>query len=307
MPSYAHRYILTLIFSIVSVACFLWFVPPFADALQSHFQTNEPTQEIVGNVQKNIEGEYILIHLEQMTVELRDGTTTLSTMPIITQGKPGSYYETIGGYYTNDYTIRNHFSSLGHVYMPWSVHVFGNFFIHGIPYYPDGQKVSSTYSGGCIRLTDENAEKVYRFVTKGMPIIITRGTEYDFQENTSSEKVSFESIDMPRHMVAIISLDVLSQDNEFVNHYTGELTTRKKLLPKLLIEKDDRVSTLYANALGKAAFIEYMNQKARAIGLHNTTFSDITGPVVTTEEDHAKLTDYIHTYKSYLNTLETVQ
>ncbi len=127
-------------------------------------------------------GDYIVVHLDTMTLDLANGSNTLETFPIISQGKPGSYYETIGGEYIHDYKIPNHFSSIGHVYMPWSIHVFGNYFIHGIPYYPDGTKVSSTYSGGCIRLSDENAERLYNFIKKGTPVIITRGDKDSFEK-----------------------------------------------------------------------------------------------------------------------------
>ncbi len=247
-------------------------------------------------------GNHVIVHLTEMKIALRNGTTTIASYPILSQGKPGSYYETIGGSHINDYKTRLHFSSIGHVYMPYSVHIFGNYFIHGIPYYPNGTEVSSAYSGGCIRLTNENANIVYSFIEKGTPIIITRDAEMSFIPTTTSSS-TFTSMSMTNFMVASISLEALTQDNQ-IRTAGGEFTTRRDLIPKLLVEKDSSVATLYAESIGTDTFISLMNQKAKALGLSNTHFIDVTSPVVTTYEDYMRFMTYITMYKSYLRTIQ---
>jgi hypothetical protein len=244
-------------------------------------------------------GKYVLIHLDRNNLELRDGDVTLATINLVTQGKPGSYYETIGGSYVSDYKELSHFSSIGHVFMPYSVHLFGNYFIHGIPYHADGTQVSSTYSGGCIRLANYDAKTVYDFVEKGMPIILTRGNEYDFAP-TRPSTIKEENTEMTRLMAATISLDALTQENK-IQDADGNVTTRKELLPQLLLG-DDSVSTVYASALGEKTFTKYMNDKALALGLTNTRFDGVTNPAVTSSEDEERFMNYITTYKSYLLT-----
>jgi len=245
-------------------------------------------------------GKHVVIRLDAMTLELRDGTTTLSVVPVLSQGKPGSYYETIGGVHANDYKTPLHFSSIGYVYMPHSVHVYGNYFIHGIPYYPDGTPVASTYSGGCIRLTNTDAKAVYDFIDKGTPIIITRGTEFDFMP-TRAASSTLERDDMTTFMVAVVSLEALTQDNKIVGT-KGEVTTRRTLISQLLTQKNESVATLYAHSIGEKRFVALMNQKAQALGLSNTRFTDVTSPVSTTYEDYERFMGYIATYKSYLTT-----
>lgn len=262
----------------------------------------ESEAKTVLNEQPLYEGKYVVVNLDIMKVELRNGTTTLETFDVISKGKPGSYYETIGGAYENDYKIKKHFSTIGHVYMPWSVHVFGNFFIHGIPFYEDGSKVSSAYSGGCVRLSDEAAEKLYAFVEKGTPIIITQHTDRDFIP-TATSTPTMQSIDMTRYMVAIISLDVLTQDNQITDTDGETLTTRRQILPRLILQGDDNVSRNYAKARGEETFVNYMNQKARAIGLTNTSFSAVDAPAETTHEDFERFMKYVADYKGYLLTL----
>ena len=250
-------------------------------------------------------GNYIVVHLDTMNLELKNGTTTIATLPVLSQGKPGSYYETMGGVYNSDYKDPLHFSSIGHVYMPYSVHVFGNYFIHGIPYYPNGSPVSSTYSGGCIRLSNENAKIVYDFIASGTPIIITRDTQYSFDPTPSLVGSSslMASIQMTNLMTASISLEALTQDNTIVDTDGYHMTTRKTILPRLLIEGDTLVAKLYAEDMGEDAFVSLMNQKAQALGLTNTHFNDLTSPVTTSYEDLTRFMTYISTYKSYLRTV----
>lgn len=256
--------------------------------------TSTPTQ---------LEEKYVVIHLDTMTIDLHEGSLVIETLPLLSQGRPGSYFETIGGSYTSDYKTPLHFSSIGHVYMPHSVHLFGNYFIHGIPYYPDGRPVSSTYSGGCIRLTNENAEKVYNYIERGSRIIVTRGNENEFTK-TAAGTSTFSSIEMTNFMVAAISLEALTQDNNITDTDGITSTTRKTILPRLIISGDARVARLYASSMGTDAFVATMNAKAEALGLTNTHFNDVESPVDTTYEDYERFMTYITTYKSYLRTVQ---
>lgn len=249
-----------------------------------------------------IQGRHVVALLNEMKIELRDGTTTLSVFPIISKGKPGSYYETIGGNYPNDYKTPLHFSSIGHVYMPYSVHVFGNYFIHGIPYYPNGEKVSSEYSGGCIRLSDEHAQAVYNFIQKGTPVILSQVTASEFSPTDISSSTVFNS-DITRLMAATISLEALTQDNSIFDE-RGREATRRKLLPRLLQNGDTSVSITYASYVGEKAFIDMMNQKAKALGMTNTTFRSVTESTETTSTDIARFFSYINNYKSYIRAVE---
>ena len=248
--------------------------------------------------QNNHGDYYVVVRLDTNTISLYNGTST-KTFNLVSQGKPGSYYETIGGAYTSDYKEPLHFSSIGHVFMPYSIHIFGNYFIHGIPYYPDGTKVSSTYSGGCVRISDEDIQYIYNFITPTTPIIITRGSEHDFAPTATTSAI-MTSLAMTNLMVATISLEFLTQDNEIVNTDGVSTTTRKTILPLLLTNQDTNISTLYAEGLGEKNFLEAMNTKAKILGMTNTTFTQVTSPASTTEEDYLRFMKYIETYKSYL-------
>ncbi len=127
-----------------------------------------PFKIILGNVSDNTftpppEGKVIRTNLETMQIKLYDNGALIDTIPIAAKGKEGTFYQTPGGEYQVMLKERNHFSSIGKVWMPYSMQFFGNYFIHGWPYYPDGTPVASSFSGGCIRLKDEDAKKIYEW------------------------------------------------------------------------------------------------------------------------------------------------
>lgn len=289
MPKDPHGYIPISLLVIVFLITIFGYIS-FPKILEAEKDPKEDTSYLH-------RGNHVLIHLDQMVVELRNGTTTLATLPIVSKGKPGSYYETIGGYYLNDYKTPLHFSSFGHVYMPYSVHVFGNFFIHGIPYYPNGEKVSSSYSGGCVRLNDDDAKIVYDFVDRNTPIIITQGDEYDFKPFATSTEV-LRSKEITTLMVATISLEFLNQDDEIL--LPVGTTTRLELIRKLLRNDNPTINKLHAYTLGEKTFVEQMNKKAQALGLTNTTFANVIEEARTTKLEYERFMEYINTYKSYL-------
>lgn len=115
---------------------------------------------------------FIEARLDDRILDLRRGGEILESVPIAATGREGSWWETPTGAYQALNREENHFSSIGGVWMPWSVQFYGNFFIHGWPYFSDERDVPSTYSGGCIRLSTEDAKKVYDFVVPGMPILV---------------------------------------------------------------------------------------------------------------------------------------
>jgi serine-type D-Ala-D-Ala endopeptidase (penicillin-binding protein 7) len=118
------------------------------------------------------EESFIEIDLSKMEVSLYKDGRLFEKLPVLSKGKDGSWWETPTGKYKIISKEQNHFSSIGNVWMPWSMQFYGNFFIHGWPYYEDGRQVSSSYSGGCVRLSTSDAKKVFQFANKDMAILL---------------------------------------------------------------------------------------------------------------------------------------
>ena len=119
--------------------------------------------------------KFFFADLEAMKVVYYENGQEITSSPLRAKGKEGSFFETPNGLYRVQSKERNHFSSIGHVWMPWSIHFYGNYFIHGWPYYPDGTPVADAFSGGCVRLGDEGAKKIYELASRNMPVLIYAG------------------------------------------------------------------------------------------------------------------------------------
>lgn len=117
-------------------------------------------------------GKFIGVDLDAMKVYLYEDGEMVSSLPVLSKGKPGSKWETPTGKYQVKAKGESLFSQLGQVYMPYSLHFYGNFLIHGWPHYSDGTPVAAGFSGGCIRLSNEDAKKVYQFARVNTPIFV---------------------------------------------------------------------------------------------------------------------------------------
>lgn len=123
------------------------------------------------------EGKIIVADLEQMRLFLYEDGKVVEDFPVLSKGRKGTPWETPPGAYDIKFKTDNHFSSIGGVWMPYSMQFFGNYFIHGWPYYPDGTEVSEGYSGGCIRMDTEDMKKIYDFSEVKTKVIVIGSIE----------------------------------------------------------------------------------------------------------------------------------
>jgi poly-gamma-glutamate synthesis protein (capsule biosynthesis protein) len=123
-------------------------------------------------------GKAILADLGEMTLKLFENGEVLAEYPILSKGAPGSFWETPTGSYAVKTKEEHHYSTIGNVWMPWSIQFFGNFFIHGWPSYSTGAPVPPGFSGGCIRLSEEDAHELFDRIALGAPIFVTNGSGY---------------------------------------------------------------------------------------------------------------------------------
>lgn len=118
----------------------------------------------------------INVNLDAKTLTVNEGTTTVASFPILSIGRPGTFWETPAGDYAVKTKETKHLSSIGGTWMPWSMQFYGNFFIHGWPTYQDGTDVPKGYSGGCIRLSTSDAEKLFGLVKVNTRVHVVGGT-----------------------------------------------------------------------------------------------------------------------------------
>lgn len=238
---------------------------------------------------------------------------------ILTKGREGSWWETPAGIYKIESKEKNHFSSFGHVYQPWSMAFQGNFFIHGWPYYQDGTPVQSSYSGGCIRLSDEDAEAVYALAEKGMPVLVFEAdfAQDDFQYVKRSEEFSAERLlaadiknnfvflqkgssdsiplgNMGQFLLALVSAEYINMEKN-ITLDSGQAVTPFDLLHLMLLESSDEPLGVFSRILGEKQVLALMDAKARSVGMKAT---EVLGR--TTAEDLFHLAKYLYNNRSFI-------
>lgn len=282
---------------------------------------------------------FIEVDLSAMRVRTYKNGALLQELPVLTKGRPGSWWETPAGLYKIISKDKIHYSNMGGVYMPWSMAFQGNFYIHGWPYYEGGKPVASTYSGGCVRLSDETAKEVFDFAEIGTPILVF---ERDFQSDdfeykdktpilsakhylaadllnnfvflkTDGEATPIASI--TKLVTALVATEYINLENKAIVPeeaivYTskprltaGEEISVYQLLFPLLLESSNEAAETIAYSFGRAQFIKRMNEKAVSIGMTKTRFVDPSGASaenVSTADDLFMLAKYIYNNRSFV-------
>jgi D-alanyl-D-alanine endopeptidase (penicillin-binding protein 7) len=262
-------------------------------------------------------GKFILADLSAMQLTLyQDGIAT-ATLPIKTKGRPGTAWETPSGFYAIQTKEENHFSTIGRVNMPFSMQFYGNYFIHGWTTYLDGTPTPFTFSGGCIKLETDDAEKVFAFADVGTKLFV-----YDPPEQKPVSPLGLGSLPVPRiHaegylvadmdtgdvyteagprtirpiasltklMTALVANETISFDKR-LTVFEGYLTNPRKpddhtpkqfvvgdLLYPLLMQSSNHVADTLASYYGRTNFVHWMNTEAEALDMHDTHYEDPSG------------------------------
>lgn len=278
---------------------------------------------------------FVEANLSAMLLRVYDKGALVAEVPIKSKGKEGSWWETPSGLYRAEGKERNHFSSFGHVNMPYSIPFQGNFFIHGWPTYEDGTPVASTYSGGCIRLADENAKLVYNLIEVGTPILVfEEGEREPFSYTLDVPDVTAQSYlvaDLDNNFVLLAGETATPRETSVAATYmtalvasewqniekevplgtekdpTGLLTQDSysiyELFFPLLLTGSDTAARALGHYFGTERFLRLSLTKARAIGMTNSRFADpagVTGYNTTTAEDLFHLLKYLRSNRHFI-------
>ncbi len=290
------------------------------------------------------ERDFIDVNLKKMELTLYQGGEFLEVFDIQSKGRKDSWWETAPGVYFVGDKLVKHFSSISRVWMPYAIQFYGNFFIHGWPYYTSGQPLALGPSGGCVRLKTEDAAIVFDFVERGMPVLV-----FDQKDEIYLEalKIDFENFpfDIISQSALIADLDtgeiILSKEIEseisanlliggmFALALSEVVSSDKRLVARdwmfqgireniiipgrsyrvhdlldiLLKKHSQEAVSVLIRFINEEYFLELMNIKARAIGMNNTFFDDITGQSKknkTTLYDTVKLAKYIKDYRGFI-------
>lgn len=262
-------------------------------------------------------GKFIAIDLKNMVLTLyRDGTA-VTKYPILATGMIGSPRETPPGFYDVLSKEPDSVHEPDGVHLPWSVQFYGNYFIHGWPYTGNAVPTNSSYTGGDIRLTTDDAERVYYFADRGTGVFV-----YNPLSSKSPPVLPLDTIPAPpvsaasyliadidtgdvyleqnagdarpiasvtKLMTALVANESTPED-ERVAVARGELSFAQRksptvketfssgdLLYPLLVRSNNAVADALAQNYGTTSFIDRMNAAAKSLGMESTHFVDVSG------------------------------
>ena len=114
--------------------------------------------------------DFLEANLAEMKIRIYREGSLLEEVPILTKGDSQSWGGTAVGLYEVISGGRASFSVSAEAYMPYALHFYGKYYLHGEPYYPWGEKIVSRFSGGCLRLKNKDAKTVFELTEIGMPV-----------------------------------------------------------------------------------------------------------------------------------------
>lgn len=283
---------------------------------------------------------FIEVDLTLMKLNLYIDGKMKESFNVLSKGKEGSWWETPTGLYKIESKIVNKFSNFGRVYMPYSLNFEGNFFIHGWPYYSDGSPVNSQYSGGCIRLSNNDAKKVFEMSFVGMPILIYENLELDdnFSYSVRKPKIYADSYlvadlnnnliligenndniypiaSIVKFLTAITAIEYINIEKEIVvlpemiiptSFPRLKVNNRYRLydlLYPLLLESSNEAAKTISYFLGEDYFIKLVNKKSKSLGMDKTFISDSAGiskENVSSANNLLLLAKYLYHNRSYI-------
>jgi D-alanyl-D-alanine carboxypeptidase len=143
--------------------------------------------------------DFVEINLSEMKTRLFNGGEVILEFPILARGNLNNW---------------GAWAVAAEVYRPYAIHFYGKYYIHGEPYYPNGKKMVSDFSGGCVRLADQDVKKLYSTVKTGMPVLII-DKEKDNYDYPDKELTTLPNINAEAFLVADMDNgSVLIQKNQ---------------------------------------------------------------------------------------------
>lgn len=269
---------------------------------------------------------FITIDLREMELIIYKDGEEFKKVPVASKGEEGSFRETPSGNYYVMLKTGNKLSSVSKVWMPWSIQFYGNYFLHGMPYYPNGNLVKTKYSWGCIRLADINAKEVYNFVEIGTPILISDDIDPLFTKKPINISESIKVPDVSAQSFSIFNFSsdeqILEKDeneilpigyltklftsltaSEVTNldnyiYFEGKKYAAVDLLPIMFGESSnsDSASKTIISMLGNNLFMKNVLIKRDALMLADTQINELYGNTelnTSTASDLMKLLRYI--------------
>ncbi len=146
--------------------------------------------------------DFLEINLDDNFIRLyRNGKLT-DESEILASGDIQNWGGSAAGLYQIKSKNRASYSVSSELYMPYALHYYGKYYLHGEPYYPNGIKFESDFSGGCIRLADAEAKRFYELAETGLPVLVIDKSRIDLVYSQKEGAREFPIVTAKNYLVA---------------------------------------------------------------------------------------------------------
>ena len=283
---------------------------------------------------------FIEIDLTKRTLRYFKKGVLLQSAEVFGVGAQGSWWDAPSGLYTVEEKDPRLFTTTGQAYLPNTITFQSNFVIHGWPVYPGGERSGNDFTGGGIKISDEDAQALFDEVKPNTPVLVHKSAEkpdtfiyepqipdivteeYFIADISNGTILAASDLDkqvpiasLTKLMTAVVASEKINLDGRiwvaspnFVQSMIPRLANRASvsmysLLQLLLLESSNEAAEVIAGEVGRAEFIAAMNSKAIQLGMLDSTFTDPSGlddGNVSTLADLYILTKYIQENKRFI-------
>ncbi len=261
--------------------------------------------------------DFLEVNLAKMKIGLYKKGLITKEVSILTKGDPQDWGGSAAGIYKVVSGNKLSFSVISNVYMPYALRYYGKYYLHGEPYYPGGGQLDSSISGGCLRLSNQDAKLIYELTELDMPVLVIDKEKYH-HEYSKQELSRFPEICAQSYLVAdldsgyvfaekdsqerlpmasltkLMTAVVVAENINLKKHIlvkekmleaygstegleSGKWFKVVELFYPLLIESSNDAAEVLSYFLGREKTIKLMNEKAEAILMEQTEFVDPSG------------------------------
>lgn len=232
-----------LIFSIFLIGCFIsvFFFPKSVEfenkskIKENHFEN----QKILTKKGEFLEGlekiredliqkkeEFLEVNLAEMKIYFYKEGKKEKEIPIFRRGDPEKWGGTPLGLYEIQSKNDLAYSALANSYMPWSLKIYGKYYLHGDNWYLGRGIDTSPITGGCVRLLNKNAQDLFKIAKVKMPVLVVdKGIENEKEEFILEKEIPFPKISAKSYLVADLESGfVFAKKNELEKWPIASLT-----------------------------------------------------------------------------------
>ena len=216
-----------------------FYIPPKIQAItiKKDVKTIETFQDLKEDLVVQKIPVFLEINFPDMKARMYEGGELKKEVDISARGDSEEWGGTAAGLYKIIYKNKLAFSGIASVNMPFAMNFYGKFFVHGVPYYDNGSKRITDVTGGCVQLSDSDAEEIFKMTENNTPVIVVDRYNDNYDGYEKKENIThFPLISATSYLVADLdSGSILAQKAADEKHPIASLT---KLMTAVVISEN---------------------------------------------------------------------